>query len=184
MPWVFPHFITGTTDVVWPQQSLHTIAWLSVFYLSTEFHPRCLGTLFLAKAFQYSHMKKIWKLREKLECPFWVIFKSHLLEIRIIQYCRDKEGERLHHTLRGQYWDSEFLWYGFIFPSQKAFNFFKCFNWYNIERWVIQVLMLLSVLSQKLLLPQRWPSYKETFSPNSTDAQRIRSNWFFLKICI
>lgn len=42
--------------------------------------------------------------------------------------------------------------------------------------------MLPSVLSQKLLLPQCWPSYKDTFSPNSIDAQRIRSNLYFLNL--
>lgn len=52
-------------------------------------------------------------------------------------------------------------------------------NWCNIERWVIQVLMLPSMCSQKLLLPQCWPFYKDTISPDSIDYQRIRCNFFF-----
>jgi len=69
---------------------------------------------------------------------------------------------------------------GFFPPFSKSLQFLQiCLNWYNTERWVIQVLMLTSVLSQKLLLPQCWPLYKDTFSPNSTGAQRLRSDVFF-----
>lgn len=138
-----------------------------------------------SKSFSVLSHEKDLKIRREAGIS-WVIFKSHLLEMCIIQYCKYKEGERLHHTLRGHYQNSEFLWYVFSFF---VLHFFPQFlqihlNWCNIERWVIQVLMLPSMCSQKLLLPQCWPFYKDTVSPDSIYYQRIRCNFFFFSICI
>lgn len=134
-----------------------------------------------SKSFSVLSHEKDLKIRREAGIS-WVIFKSHLLEMCIIQYCKYKEGERLHHTLRGHYQNSEFLWYvfSFLFCFFFSFQFLQIhLNWCNIERWVIQVLMLPSMCSQKLLLPQCWPFYKDTISPDSIDYQRIRCNSFF-----
>lgn len=115
--------IIGSTDVDCPLKYLHTSSCSSEFYLSTELQPWCSGTLFLAKAFQYSHMKKIWKLEEKLEYP--KPSNSHLLEMCIIQYCKDKEGKRLHHTQEGTTKAVDSSGIGFFSSLQKDFSFFK-----------------------------------------------------------
>lgn len=102
----------------------------------------------------------------------WVIFKNHLLEVCIIWYCKNKEGERLHYTLTGPYQNNFCFFVLFFFFSSLPFLQI-CLNWYNIERWIIQLLMLLSVLSQKLPLSQCWPSYKDMFSSNRIYVLRI-----------
>lgn len=68
-------------------------------------------------------MKKIWKSEEKLEYP--KSSNSYLLEMCIIQYCKDTEGERLHHTQKGATKAVHSCGMGFLPSLQKAFNFFK-----------------------------------------------------------
>lgn len=76
-----------------------------------------------SKSFSVLSHEKDLKIRREAGIS-WVIFKSHLLEMCIIQYCKYKEGERLHHTLRGHYQNSEFLWYVFSFLFCPLFFFF------------------------------------------------------------
>lgn len=50
---------------------------------------------------------------------------SHVLEMCIIQYCKDKEGERLHHTQEGTTKAVHSCSMGFFPSLQKDFNFFN-----------------------------------------------------------
>lgn len=131
MPCLFHCCIIGTTDVVCPLKYLYTSSCSSQFYLSTELYPWCLGSLFLAKAFQYSHMKKIWKSEEKLEHPQSP--KNHLLEMCIILYCKDKEGERLHHTQEGTTKAVNSCGMGFFPSLQNYFNLFKLIHHWKMN---------------------------------------------------
>lgn len=47
----------------------------------------------------------------------WVIFKNHLLEVCIIRYCKNKEGERLHYTLTGPYQNNFCFFVLFFFQA-------------------------------------------------------------------
>lgn len=90
-----------------------------------------------------------------------------------------QRGKKASSYPGGHYQSSAFLWHGFFPFFAKRLQFLQiCLNWYITERWIMQVVMFPSVILQKLLLAQCWPSYRDTFSPNSTDTHTFRSNFF------